>query len=65
VVADLLDSDDPDIRLKAVDRQVRISERRCKLLGLDAPTRVETITIDQIEAEIARLSAELDREAGR
>lgn len=45
--------------LAAVDRIVRIGERRCKLLGLDAPTRVEAITIDQVDAEIARLSAKL------
>lgn len=45
--------------LNAIDRLLRIQERRAKLLGLDAPTRVESITIDQIESEISRLSAEL------
>jgi hypothetical protein len=45
--------------LHAIDRVLRISERRCKLLGLDAPVRIETISVDQIEAEITRLAAEL------
>lgn len=59
VASELLDGDDRDVRLKAVDRLVRISERRSRLLGLDAPTKIEGFTIDQIDAEIARLSAEL------
>ncbi len=59
VASELLDGDDLDVRLKAVDRLVRISERRSRLLGLDAPTKIEGFTIDQIDAEIARLSAEL------
>lgn len=45
--------------LAAIDRVLRIMERRSKLLGLDAPIKVETITVDQIEAEIGRLAAEL------
>lgn len=45
--------------LHAIDRVLRISERRCKLLGLDAPVRVEAITVDMVEAEIVRLAAEL------
>lgn len=47
--------------LAAIDRLLKISERRAKLLGLDAPTKVETITLDQVDAEIARLMAELAR----
>lgn len=37
------------------------AERKAKLLGLDAPTRstVQVITADQIDAEIARLEAEI------
>lgn len=53
--------------LAAADRLIRIdegrrknSERRCKLLGLDAPQQVEVLTIDAINAEIARLSNSLD-----
>ncbi len=46
--------------LAAIDRLLKIEERRAKLLGLDAPVRAELITIDAIEAEVARLAAELD-----
>jgi len=50
--------------LQAIDRMIRIMERRAKLLGLDAPTKVEVITLDAIEAEIRRLSAELGESDG-
>jgi hypothetical protein len=51
--------------MHAVAGLLRISERRAKLLGLDAPTRHEVITLGHIDAEIARLEAELGRgEAG-
>lgn len=46
--------------LAAIDRILKIQERRAKYLGLDAPTRVEAITVDAIDAEIARLAAELE-----
>jgi hypothetical protein len=46
--------------LSAIDRILKIQERRAKYLGLDAPTRVEAITIDSIDAEIAKLAAELE-----
>lgn len=46
--------------LAAIDRLLKIEERRAKLLGLDAPVRAELITVDAIEAEVARLAAELD-----
>jgi hypothetical protein len=42
--------------LNAIDRLLRIMERRAKLLGLDAPKRIEVLTMDVIDAEIARLS---------
>lgn len=45
--------------LAAIDRLLKIQERRAKLLGLDAPARHEVVTLDAIDAEIARLSAEL------
>jgi len=45
--------------LRAIDTLRRNSERLSKLLGLDAPTRHEVLTLDAIDAEIARLSAEL------
>lgn len=45
--------------LQALDRLLKIQERRAKLLGLDAPSKVEVLTIDTIDAEIKKLSAEL------
>jgi Homeodomain-like domain len=45
--------------LQAIDRLLKIMERRARLLGLDAPTRVNVITEDMLDAEIARLEAEL------
>ena len=66
-----LEDDGP--ALAAVDRLVRIEdarrrngERRAKLMGLDAAQRVE-VTIDDLDAEAARLNALLaasDSEAG-
>lgn len=45
--------------LQAIDRLIKIQERRARLLGLDAPARLELMTMDAIDAEIARLQAEL------
>jgi len=45
--------------LKAVETVLKVIDRRCKLLGLDAPQRHEVVTLDAIDAEIARLTAEL------
>lgn len=44
--------------LQAIDRLLKIQERRAKLLGLDAPTQHQVVTLDAIEAEIARLTAQ-------
>lgn len=46
--------------LQAIDRILKIRERRAKLLGLDAPTKVEAITIDALDRAIADLAAELE-----
>ena len=47
--------------LQAVAGLLRISERRSKLLGLDAPTktRIEVITEDVIDAEMAALARQV------
>lgn len=45
--------------LKAIETVLKVIDRRCKLLGLDAPVRHEVVTLDAIDAEIARLTAEL------
>lgn len=44
---------------RAADRVFTCIQRRCELLGLNAPIRVEHITRDLLEAEIARLEQEL------
>jgi hypothetical protein len=49
--------------LAAIDRLLKIQERRAKLLGLDAPTKVEVLTIDAIDAAIRDAEAELARRA--
>jgi hypothetical protein len=48
---------------------VRISERRSRLLGLDAPARVNAnvlanVTVDRLDAEIERLLEEYRGHAG-
>lgn len=50
---------DGDPTLRAVASLLSIEARRAKLNGLDAPKQVEVITIDLVEREIQRLSAEL------
>jgi hypothetical protein len=48
--------------LNAINSLLKIMERRASLLGIDAVKKVEVLTIGMVDAEIARLSAEL---AGR
>lgn len=45
--------------LAAIDRLVKILDRVAKLRGLDAPQRLEVMTIDAIEAAIADLNQQL------
>jgi predicted DNA-binding protein (UPF0251 family) len=45
--------------LFAVDRVISIMDRRAKLMGLDAPTKHEVLTLDTVTAEIRRLEAQL------
>ncbi len=51
---------------RCIEVALRVSERRSKLLGLDASaaSRVEVITLDTIDSEIARLEAELGVRGG-
>lgn len=49
-------------KLAAIDRLLKIAERRARLLGLDAPTRIEARNVSQLDAEIEDLLA---RVAGR
>lgn len=48
---------------KATYAVLGIIDRRCKILGLDAPVRHEVVTLGAVEAEIARLEQELDDRA--
>lgn len=52
---------DDAINEQAAMAAVRLSESRRKLLGLDAPamSRVQVITADLVDAELAKLAAEL------
>ena len=45
---------------KVIETVLRIIDRRCRILGLNAPERHEVVTLDAVEAEIRRLSAELE-----
>jgi transcriptional regulator with XRE-family HTH domain len=45
--------------LQAVDRLLKIQERRAKLLGLDAPTKANVTVSDAMTEEISRLAAQL------
>lgn len=45
--------------LAAIDRLVKILDRVAKLRGLDAPQKLEVMTIDAIEAAITDLNAQL------
>lgn len=51
---------------KAIDTTLRLMDRRAKLLGLDAPQRMEVVTLDAVDAAIADLTRQLAdrREAG-
>ena len=60
------DHDRPRTAVEAWNAIRMWSERKARLLGLDAPTksRVEVITEDVIEAEITRLEAQLGERGG-
>jgi hypothetical protein len=45
--------------LSAIDRLLKIMERRAKLVGLDSATKVEVLSVDALDKEIERLTAEL------
>lgn len=52
-----LEDDGP--ALQAVDRLLKIQERRARLLGLDAPVKHEVRNVDAVDAEIEQLVARL------
>lgn len=49
---------DDSPKLGAMDRMLKAMERLAKLGGLDAATKFENLTLDVVQAEIARLEAE-------
>lgn len=59
----ITDIPDPAPKLAAIDRLVRISDRRCAILGINAPTKVDaTVTgqaevDEQVQALIAQVEA--------
>lgn len=55
LAAEPLQDDGPT--LDAIRTVVTLMQRKAKMHGLDAPSRREVITLDSIEAEIARLEA--------
>lgn len=46
---------------QAVDRIIKCIDQRAKILGLYAATRTEIVSIDAIEAEMARLTQEMNQ----
>jgi len=50
---------DPMPTLHAIDRLLRIAERRAKLCGLDSPIRVGVLSPADIDVQIAVIEAEL------
>lgn len=49
--------------LAAVDRLLKIQERRAKYLGLDSARQLEVVTLDAIDQQIRTLNEELERAA--
>lgn len=45
--------------LRGIDTMLKIMTQRATLLGLNAPTQVEVLTMNTIDAEIKRLTAEI------
>lgn len=52
-------SADPLVKLAGIDRVLKVSESRRRLLGMDAPTRRELRITDSTDAAIEQLAAEV------
>lgn len=48
--------------LAAVDRMLKIQDRRAKLLGLDAPVKTNVTITTEIDAQIQELAAQFERQ---
>lgn len=44
---------------KSIELVLKILDRRCKLLGLDAPAQVEVVTLDWLDSQIRELQARI------
>ncbi len=50
--------EDPGPKLAAIDRLLKIMDRRARLLGMDAPKQIEVLSLEVVQREIARMEAE-------
>lgn len=48
---------------RSVEIAIRILERRAKMLGLDSATKVQLLTVDDVDAQIAKLTEEMSKRA--
>jgi hypothetical protein len=48
---------------RSVEIAIRILERRAKMMGLDSATKVELLTVDDIDAQIAKLTEKMTERA--
>lgn len=55
----IIETGTPLEQLAAVDRLVKLSESRRKLLGLDAPTRTDLRITDSLDAQLEQLASEV------
>ena len=53
-----IDGDDDEVAIKAASAFFKGSERRAKLLGLDAPTRVDVKDVSDAKKKLAEMTAE-------
>lgn len=66
----LKETNDPEVRLAAVDRLIRVEARRANLLGMDAPKAInirgefKVITVDELSQALAELESELGQGIG-
>ena len=51
--------EDSGPRLQAIDRILKVMERRARLLGLDAPAKSDVRVTDVLDEQIQQLAAEL------
>ncbi len=50
---------------RSVEVAIRILERRAKMMGLDSATKVQILTVDDIDMQIAKLTEEMANRAAQ